>query len=74
MMKTGFAALGVLAMMSGSAFAAPPPNDVGVTGMGGGVYFNPDKVGQRSQSDRANDRGTAAKGGGDHHTTTSEHG
>jgi hypothetical protein len=42
--------------------------------MGGGVYFNPDKVGQRSQSDRANDRGTAAKAGGDYQTMTNEHG
>jgi hypothetical protein len=41
MLKTTVAALGGLVLMAGSAFAYPPPNDVGVTSMGGGAYYNP---------------------------------
>jgi hypothetical protein len=50
MMKTTFAAIGVLTLLAGTAFAAPPPNDVGVTGMGGGVYYNPYLRGDAPQS------------------------
>ena len=43
MIKTTIAAIGMLGLLSGVALAAPAPapNDVGVTGMGGGVYYNP---------------------------------
>jgi len=41
MTKMTVAALGVLALVSGTAFAAPAPNDIGTTGMGGAAYFNP---------------------------------
>jgi hypothetical protein len=41
MVKMTVAALGGLVLLAGASFAAPPPNDVGVTGMGGSAYYNP---------------------------------
>ncbi len=41
MIRTTGVALGMLGLLAGAAFAAPAPNDVGVTQMGGGVYYNP---------------------------------
>ena len=67
MMKTMLAAIGVIALLAGTALAAPLPNDVGVTGMGGGVYYNPFLQGDAPQSGNhahGKDVGTAAEGGG----------
>jgi hypothetical protein len=77
MIRITFAAVGVLALLAGGAIAAPPPNDVGVTGMGGGVYFNPYKNGARPQStinDRGQDTGTASEGGSVYHAPVGGHG
>jgi len=67
MMKTIAAAAAGFVLLAGVASAAPPPNDVGTTGMGGGVYYNPYKAKGADQSvnqDRFGDRvGTAEEGG-----------
>jgi len=49
MRKTAITALGAFTMLASVAFAAPPPNDIGTTGMGGGVYYNPSLHGDRPQ-------------------------
>jgi hypothetical protein len=67
MIKTTIAAIGVLGLLSGVALAAPAPNDVGVTGMGGGVYYNPYLTKQQAQPAASNQRsevGTTGEGGG----------
>ena len=77
MMKTTVATIGVLALLAGGAFAGPAPNDVGVTGMGGGVYYNPYKSGDSSQSvnhKQVSNTGTATESGGVHHATIDGHG
>ena len=73
MMKTTLAAIGALALLAGTALAAPPPNAVGVTGMGGGVYYNPYLPGDAPQSvnhAHGKDLGTALEGGGVYPTPT----
>ncbi len=67
MTKTTLAALGGLILLAGTAIAAPLPNAVGTTGMGGGVYFNPavhGQVAQRRNQDRTHVVGEAEEGGG----------
>jgi hypothetical protein len=69
MMKTTLAAIGALALLAGTAFAAPPRNDVGVTGMGGGTYYNPylqDDAPQSVNHAHGKDAGTASEGSGVH--------
>lgn len=67
MKKMAIAAFGGFALLAGAAFAAPAPNDVGITGMGGGTYFNPDSHALPNQpswhpAERA--VGTTDEGGG----------
>jgi len=67
MIKTTIAAIGMFGLLSGAALAAPAPNDVGVTGMGGGVYYNPYLASQQAQPAVSNQRsevGTTGEGGG----------
>jgi hypothetical protein len=67
MTRMTVAVLGGLALMMGAAFAAPAPNDVGTTGMGGGVYYNPfdSRTAWRPvNKDRDREIGTTGEGGG----------
>lgn len=67
MIKTIVAATGMLGLLTGIALAAPAPNDVGVTGMGGGVYYNPYLAKQQARPAASNQRseiGTTGEGGG----------
>jgi hypothetical protein len=67
MIKTTIAAIGMLGLVSGVALAAPAPNEVGVTGMGGGVYYNPYLAKQQARPAASNQRtevGTTGEGGG----------
>ncbi len=67
MIKTTVAALGILGLVAGTALAAHAPNDVGVTGMGGGVYYNPSLARHQAQPAAGNQRseaGTTFEGGG----------
>jgi hypothetical protein len=67
MTKTIAAVAAGFVLLAGVASATPPPNDVGTTGMGGGVYYNPyvaKRAGQSVNQDRFGDRvGTAEEGG-----------
>jgi hypothetical protein len=67
MIRTTIAAFGVLGLLAGAALAAPAPNDVGVTGMGGGVYYNPYLAKHQAQpagNSQRSEIGTTAEGGG----------
>ena len=66
MVNTTVAAFGILGLLAGAALAAPAPNAVGVTGMGGGVYYNPYLATQRAQPAASNQRseiGVTGEGG-----------
>jgi hypothetical protein len=66
MIKTTVAAFGILGLLAGAALAAPAPNAVGVTGMGGGVYYNPYLATQQAQPAASNQRseiGVTGEGG-----------
>ena len=65
MMKTALTAIGALALLTVCGCTTPPPNDVGITGMGGGVYYNPyvqDRSQQSVNREPAKATGTAAEG------------
>jgi hypothetical protein len=67
MIRTTVAVFGVLGLLTGGALAAPAPNDVGVTGMGGGVYYNPYLNTHQAHPAATNQRseiGTTGEGGG----------
>ena len=67
MIRTTLAVFGVLGLLAGTAVAAPAPNDVGMTGMGGGVYYNPSLANHQAQPASANPHrvvGTTGEGGG----------
>jgi hypothetical protein len=65
MTKTTLTAFGLLTLLAGTALAAPLPNEVGVTGMGGGVYFNPSVASQQAQpqAQQRSEIGTTGEGG-----------
>ncbi|HVC61607.1 MAG TPA: hypothetical protein VND19_14745 [Acetobacteraceae bacterium] len=70
MIKTTLAALGILGLLAGAALAAHAPNDVGVTGMGGGVYYNPSLDQHQAQPAGGSQRsevGVTGEGGGAYH-------
>jgi hypothetical protein len=76
MIRTTVATFGVLALLAGTALAAPPPNDVGMTGMGGGVYYNPGLGVQQARPASGIDgivEGTADEGGGVYHLPANQH-
>ena len=67
MIRTTVAALGMFGLLAGAALASPAPNDVGVTGMGGGVYYNPYLTTHQSQpagSSQHSEIGVTSEGGG----------
>jgi len=71
MIKTTIAAIGMIGLLSGVALAAPAPNDVGVTGMGGSAYYNPYLAKQQTQPATRNQRseiGYTGEGGGVYQT------
>jgi hypothetical protein len=73
MTKTTVAALGVLALLAGSAVAGPAPNAIGATGMGGGVYYDPslpDRQAQPAQIGHGGVIGTTEEGGAVYHSPT----
>jgi hypothetical protein len=67
MLKTTMAAFGILGLLAGAALAAPAPNAVGMTGMGGGAYYNP-YLGQpqahQGTSNQHSEVGVTTEGGG----------
>jgi hypothetical protein len=67
MIKTTVAAFGILGLLAGAALAAPAPNAVGVTGMGGGVYYDPylpTHQAQPAASNQHSEIGVTGEGGG----------
>lgn len=67
MLKATLTAVGGFALLPVAGCATPPPNAVGVTGMGGGVYYNPYRQTLAPQSvnrESGGTIGTALEGGG----------